>query len=297
MTIQNLIVNGSFETGALPPWVGMNATITSQYSHSGTFSARLQGGNVVSFVAQTVSVEEGEGFEFLVSLAKVGFTPAAPVQIQVIYLDSMSNPLGNGLFVNILVDRIPTADNDTWLEIYQTTTPAPPNATQAFILINSLPQEGTSDILVDDVALLTAPTGPPGPGVIPTFGSLYGVDSARTVVEGVRVQFDFPGPVLNTVADPITDSITILTSGIYEISATIQASQFLGGAVNYDIRMNDLIIPGSRFGTSSSISVSVGKTIQVNLEEGDELTIVPSFVSNTNLQYSSAALTVNLIGP
>lgn len=37
MTIQNLIVNGSFETGTLSPWVGMNATITSQYSHSGFF--------------------------------------------------------------------------------------------------------------------------------------------------------------------------------------------------------------------------------------------------------------------
>ena len=41
MTIQNLIINGGFETGTLSPWTGVNATITNQYSHSGFFSARL----------------------------------------------------------------------------------------------------------------------------------------------------------------------------------------------------------------------------------------------------------------
>lgn len=92
---------------------------------------------MTSFIAQTIPVNAGEGFEFLVSLAKVGFAPAAPIQIQVIYLDNAFNTLGNGLFINVPVDRIPTGDNDTWLEIYQTTTPAPPTATQAFILIKT----------------------------------------------------------------------------------------------------------------------------------------------------------------
>ena len=45
MSIQNLVVNGSFENGALPPWVGQNATVTTQFSHSGFWSARLLGSN------------------------------------------------------------------------------------------------------------------------------------------------------------------------------------------------------------------------------------------------------------
>ncbi|MCU4666861.1 NTTRR-F1 domain, partial [Bacillus paralicheniformis] len=76
MSIQNLVVNGSFENGALPPWVGQNATVTTQFSHSGFWSARLLGGAVTSFIAQFVPVDAGEGLEFLVSLAKEGF-PAA----------------------------------------------------------------------------------------------------------------------------------------------------------------------------------------------------------------------------
>jgi hypothetical protein len=102
---------------------------------------------------------------------------------------------------------------------------------------------------------------------------------------------------LNTVADPNADSITILTGGVYEISATIFALQSSGGTVNYNIRRNDLDIPGSQFGlATTNSSVTVGKTIEVALIAGDELTVVPDSVSNPNLQYASAALTVELIG-
>ncbi|WP_313894937.1 NTTRR-F1 domain [Psychrobacillus sp.] len=296
MTIQNLVINGDFETGTLSPWISDNATITNQYSHSGFFSARLQGGNVVSFIAQTVSVNEGEGFELLVSLAKVGFSPAAPVQIQVIYLDSMDNSLGNGIFVNVPVDRIPTADNDTWLEIYQTTTQSPPGATQAFILINSLPQAGTSDILVDDVALLTAPTAPPDPGVNPTFGSLYGFNTARVAQQGVNIEFDFVGPILNTDPDPETNSITILSDGVYEITASLENFNTGGSFVRYGIRRNSLTIPGSSFASQPGGTISIGKTIQVDLIAGDIITVVPDQAIDGIPQYSSAALTVNLIG-
>jgi hypothetical protein len=154
MTIQNLIVNGSFETGTLAPWVSANTTITNLFSHSGTFSARLQGGPITSYIAQFVSVTPGDSFEFLISLAKVGVLPAAPVVLQVFYFDSLFNLLGQGLFTNVPINRIPNAEDSTWLEIYQTTAPAPLGSTQAFVLIDNLPQAGTADILVDDVALL-----------------------------------------------------------------------------------------------------------------------------------------------
>ncbi|MED1525643.1 NTTRR-F1 domain [Bacillus licheniformis] len=167
MSFQNLIVNGEFETGTLFPWSGVNTTITSQFSHTGYFSARFLGGTVTSYIAQFVSARAGEGNEFLVSLAREGFLPAPSVTIQVTYFDSQFNFLGYGLFAIVPSSRIPVAENGTWLEVYQTTSPAPPSTTQAFILINNIPQVGTANVLVDDVALLSVeggegPTGATG---------------------------------------------------------------------------------------------------------------------------------------
>ncbi|MCY8434002.1 NTTRR-F1 domain, partial [Bacillus haynesii] len=167
MSIQNAVMNGGFETGTFSPWVGVNASVTSQFSHSGFFSARFLGGTVTSYIAQFVPARAGEGSEFLVSLAREGFLPAPSVTIQVTYFDSQFNFLEYGLFAIVPSSRIPAAENGTWLEVYQTTSPAPPGTTQAFILINNIPQAGTASVLVDDVALLSVeggggPTGATG---------------------------------------------------------------------------------------------------------------------------------------
>src|SRR4051812_45296070 len=100
MSIQNLIINGGFETGTLVPWTSSNTTVTNLFSHSGTFSARLQGGPITSYIAQFVPVTPGVSYELLISLAKVGVQPAAPVVIQVFYFDNLFNLLGQGLFAN-----------------------------------------------------------------------------------------------------------------------------------------------------------------------------------------------------
>ncbi|MCM3644915.1 NTTRR-F1 domain, partial [Priestia aryabhattai] len=172
MSIQNLIVNGGFETGTLSSWITTNTTIDSQYSHSGFYSARLQGGATFSYISQFVPVEPGERLEVLASLATIGQAPAIFITIQVFYYDNQSNLLENGLLVTVPGDQIPNVENHTWLENYHTTTAAPPGSTRAFIVINTLPQVETSDVLVDDVAVLvvntngaigvTGATGPTG---------------------------------------------------------------------------------------------------------------------------------------
>ncbi|MFB7637372.1 collagen-like triple helix repeat-containing protein [Peribacillus butanolivorans] len=144
------------------------------------------------------------------------------------------------------------------------------------------------------------PQGAQGPGVTPAFGSLYSSDDdGKLAKEEVAIDFDFPGPVLNALANPATDSVIILIGGVYEISADVLISTF-EGVVQFDIRSNNVIMPGSRFTIFGNdifnTIITTGKTFQVPLVIGDSITVVPSFVSGS-VFYFSASLTVNRIGP
>ncbi|MGE7983367.1 hypothetical protein [Solibacillus sp. NPDC093137] len=142
------------------------------------------------------------------------------------------------------------------------------------------------------------PPGPPGTGVTPTFGSLYGDFTQRPVVAGTRIEFDTAGPVSNTIADPLTNSITILTNGIYEISAGLESLHLNGNAsVRYQISRNGSQIDGSVFSASGTGIHSSGKTVQTSLVTGDVITVDAFAASSNSPQYSDASLTVNLIGP
>ncbi len=164
MPITELIVNEGFETGAFPPWVPSQAKITLEFKNSGYYGARLIGGTVNSFISQFVRVNPGESFEFLVSLAKIGAGISPPVSLFISYYDSSLIFLGYGLITNIPTDSLPDVDENIWLEIYETTNPTPAGATKALVLINKLPQAGSTDIVVDDVSLIvvedvSVPTG------------------------------------------------------------------------------------------------------------------------------------------
>ena len=76
MPLINLIVNGGFETGTLPPWTGVGASVTSAYSHSGAYSAELSPNSVNAFIAQLVPVVPGQTYDFEASLAKIGPLPS-----------------------------------------------------------------------------------------------------------------------------------------------------------------------------------------------------------------------------
>ncbi|MGG4412286.1 NTTRR-F1 domain, partial [Niallia taxi] len=169
MSLLNLISNGGFETGNLNGWItSSNATTTNQFSNSGTYSALLPQGTETSYIGQFVPASPGDALELNLSLARPGSLPAPAVLIQIFFFNASFQQLGTGLSTFIPANRLPNAQNSTWQSINLTTVVAPPGTTQAYLLINLIPLQGGSGVLVDDVSLLTAigivgPTGPAGP--------------------------------------------------------------------------------------------------------------------------------------
>jgi len=163
--VSNRMTNGGFETGGLPPWIGMHASITPYQSHSGYYAVVLTGGSTNSFIYQFTSVQPGEQFEFVASLSKSSAGTSPPVSLSVIYYDDAYRYLGYGMILNIAAGELPDASTNSWKEVYHTTTPEPTGTTQALIVVNKLPFAGSTAVLVDDVALLTGTgsIGPPGP--------------------------------------------------------------------------------------------------------------------------------------
>ncbi|WP_346817878.1 NTTRR-F1 domain [Bacillus paramobilis] len=152
--INNRIVNGGFETGALSPFIVNNVSsvsIDNAHSHSGIFSARLSGD---ATIAQAVPVSPNETFQLFVSLAKFGATPSPSMFIAVAYYTSASVFLGYGLLTPIVFNRIPDNNEKDWLEFYGTTSSVPATATQALVIISKASEAGSADVFVDDLALL-----------------------------------------------------------------------------------------------------------------------------------------------
>lgn len=130
MSLNNLVVNSSFETGSLSPWIGFNASITSAYAHTGFFSVLLQGDNINAYIYQFVPVTSGDRYELLTSIAKVGVGTAPAVTIQLLYYDASFNFLGYGIIESININSVPDVTiNNTWLETYRNATAAPLGAT------------------------------------------------------------------------------------------------------------------------------------------------------------------------
>ncbi|WP_089283844.1 NTTRR-F1 domain [Anaerovirgula multivorans] len=189
MSFNELIINGGFETGAFPPWIASNVTITNLLSHSGFFSAQFASGNINAFISQFVPVNPGERYEFLASLGKIGPTPNPLVSISIAFFDEDFNFLGTGLIISFPMDFLPNVNERDWIEVYQTTSPAPVGATQALVTINKLPQAGTAGILVDDVSLLAVEVEN-GPGEFEWGECIIWADSSA------------PGPGTGTPFDP-----------------------------------------------------------------------------------------------
>ncbi|MGN7310118.1 NTTRR-F1 domain [Alkalicoccobacillus gibsonii] len=163
----NRIENSGFETGILTPWTSVNGFITTTFSHTGIYAVQLPS-VTGSTLTQTISVNEGESFEVLASLAKTSALPSPAVTITVDYYDASFLLLGSGLLVNVLSDGVPEVTAATWLTVYETTEVVPPGTAFATITLSVAASVGTADIVVDDVSMITigalfVPSGPPGP--------------------------------------------------------------------------------------------------------------------------------------
>ncbi|MGG1403613.1 NTTRR-F1 domain, partial [Bacillus velezensis] len=168
MAIQNLINNGSFESGDLTGWSGVSASVVSAFAHTGAFSAQFAGGITSASLSQTVPVSPQQSFQLFISLGKIGTIANPEINLRVLYLDASNAVVGTGLNINVTIGNMPNTIFDTWTEVYQTTTAAPAAAVQAQILISKTAgSSNTPVVLIDDVAFvevtgITGITGPTG---------------------------------------------------------------------------------------------------------------------------------------
>ncbi|WP_432681317.1 NTTRR-F1 domain [Bacillus velezensis] len=171
MAIGNLIVNGGFESGDLTGWDAANAAINSTFAHSGTYSAQFLIETNAASLSQIVPVTVGLVYHFQVSLGTIGTASNPQVNLQILYLNSLGEPIATGLDAVITIGRLPNVIFNTWTEVYQTTAVVPDGATDAQIIISKASVNTNTTILIDDVSLLqvivnsgsTGSTGSTGP--------------------------------------------------------------------------------------------------------------------------------------
>jgi hypothetical protein len=138
----------------------------------------------------------------------------------------------------------------------------------------------------------------------PAFGSLYGNVESKPAIDEVPIEFDTHGPHLNTDFDPATNIITVQNSGVYEVTATLSvlfpASPSAQQAFFYIKVNDDFFTPDVAFDAAvnenAGLVLNTGKTIQIGLNAGDELSVVPTGIAG-EVNYRLASLTVNRIGP
>src|SRR5690606_37205044 len=99
---------------------------------------------------QSVTAEQGDTFEILLSAARYSIGTTPTVSVSIAYYSETNSFLGNGLLENI---RLPNAAVQEYQTIYGITSPAPANTARAQLTIVRLAATGTAAILIDQVVL------------------------------------------------------------------------------------------------------------------------------------------------
>lgn len=132
------------------------------------------------------------------------------------------------------------------------------------------------------------------------FGSLYNpTNTFQTAVIGVPLNFTIAGPTNGMVADPVNDSITVNSYGLYEINFSLSNQGSGPSSVRYSIFINGVKIDISDIiftvtGTTATIISPGSKTILITLNAGDVITVEPALQA-LNSSYNNPALIVKKI--
>jgi hypothetical protein len=115
------------------------------------------------------------------------------------------------------------------------------------------------------------PTGPAGSGLA-AFGSVYQLATIAdaTVVGGADVPFSNNGPLSNVTHTAGTTTVTISTSGTYEVSYSVSITAGIGSQIA--VAVNGTVNPSTPISTLVATGNVSGRAILV-LAAGDVLTL------------------------
>lgn len=158
--MNNVIVNGGFETGNLTGWAFANTAIINTFAHSGSYSAQFISSQPYAFLGQIVPVVSGQSLIFTVSLGKTGNNPSPQVTIQILFVNSEGEQIEGGQEMIIAAGNLPNVSFNTWNEIYRPIAP-PSEAVNAVVVIS---KTTFGSVLIDDVSLIESAGGLDRPG-------------------------------------------------------------------------------------------------------------------------------------
>ncbi|MFP7498466.1 NTTRR-F1 domain, partial [Bacillus subtilis] len=161
--MNDVIVNGGFETGNLTGWASANTSVINTFAHSGRYSAQFFSNQPYAFLGQIVPVVSGQSLIFIVSLGRIGNNSSPQVTIQILFVNSEGEEIKGGQEIIIASGNLPNVSFNTWNEIYRTIE-TPAEAVNAVVVIS---KTTFGSVLIDDVSLIESaggigPTGPTG---------------------------------------------------------------------------------------------------------------------------------------
>ncbi|MCU5706909.1 collagen-like exosporium glycoprotein BetA [Bacillus wiedmannii] len=144
---------------------------------------------------------------------------------------------------------------------------------------------------------ITGPTGATGLGILPVFGTITSeIGIGFSAVVNTNVIFTIPGPVSGTTLNPVDNSITINTTGVYSVSFSIVfVIQAISSSI-LNLTINDSIqfAIESRVGGGPGVRATSARTDLLSLNQGDVLRVRIREATG-DIIYSNASLVVSKV--
>ncbi|MGM1683021.1 collagen-like exosporium glycoprotein BetA, partial [Bacillus cereus group sp. BceL100] len=141
---------------------------------------------------------------------------------------------------------------------------------------------------------ITGPTGATGLGILPIFGTITSeVGIGFSAVVNTNINFTIPGPASGTTLNPLNNSITIDTTGVYSVSFSIVfVIQAISSSI-LNLTINDSIqfAIETRVGGASGVRATSARTDLLPLNQGDVLRVRIREATG-DIIYSNASLVV-----